>query len=147
MGRQGAARYRQLRWLMETWFASARCPACDGALIIDGWARGVRGGLVWFCGEVVHGECVGLAQRPAATATRYDRCRALLERVLTGKSCTFCGEPMLVPGWWRSKLTIHHYDEDHGNDRRDNLRWAHSACHRRHHLLDRNARGAMRKRR
>lgn len=67
----------------------------------------------------------------------------------TRMGCYFCGEPLLQAVGLefgernfppvKTKLAIHHINENHDDNRETNLAPAHSTCHRRHHLKQQHA--------
>lgn len=49
--------------------------------------------------------------------------------------CCFCDEPVSLQDWGNhgAALSIHHVDEDRGNNGVENLAPCHKRCHTRHH--------------
>lgn len=47
--------------------------------------------------------------------------------------CYFCEESLLTDDTDLLHITVHHVNEDHDDDRPENLRLTHERCHRGHH--------------
>lgn len=53
--------------------------------------------------------------------------------------CSFCGKDVL--GWWadddrKTRLAVHHKDDDHSNNDPANLAASHTKCHSRYHTTE-----------
>jgi NUMOD3 motif len=48
-------------------------------------------------------------------------------------TCFFCGDEITCEAKGRLRLTIHHKNHNHDDDRKSNLKPAHLACHSRYH--------------
>lgn len=71
---------------------------------------------------------------------------------LSDKVCCFCGRPLIsLEGFTltfghrrhmpiHALLTLHHEDEDRSNNDKTNLSWAHTSCHKSHHMKQRKLR-------
>ena len=67
-------------------------------------------------------------------------------------NCRFCGKPIIPPAQqtfghrrhtkvWDVNFCVHHEDENRENNEFDNLKPAHSSCHRRYHAQQRKKGG------
>jgi len=80
------------------------------------------------------------------TRREQRKLREIVRFLLIGRRCCFCGEPILEDESFDSagdctgpplaeRVCIHHSDEDHSNNRPENLLASHGGCHKRHHAL------------
>jgi hypothetical protein len=60
---------------------------------------------------------------------RLAKLKDLVMDLLAGKVCYFCGEPFTNP----LQVTTHHINEDHNDNRPENMTPAHEPCHRSYH--------------
>jgi hypothetical protein len=70
--------------------------------------------------------------------------REIARHLLEGETCRFCGE-LIMPdaaaeGFGHRdhspihvEITVHHNDNNHENNLKDNRKLSHSSCHRAHH--------------
>ena len=67
------------------------------------------------------------------TYNRTRKLKHLLKYMLKmlDATCYFCHESLIEADLL--KITVHHINEDHDDDRKENLSLAHECCHRRHH--------------
>lgn len=79
---------------------------------------------------------VRLLREIAWWAIRYLRCYFCDEVFIPVKKATKLtfGHRHHKP--FKLKLTLHHRDGDHDENKHDNLRWSHSTCHKRHHIKE-----------
>ena len=78
-----------------------------------------------------------------ATAQELKLLREIAHYFLDGERCHFCGQPLIedldktfgdkANRPIRARLTVHHADEDHSNNQRENTVWCHRRCHLSYH--------------
>lgn len=72
-----------------------------------------------------------------------NKLREIARVALAGQRCYFCGKPLLAPADFAAgngngppltdKLTVHHKNEDHSDNRPSNHALCHQTCHKKYH--------------